>query len=57
MGKSRAQLYSQALVEYVARHTPDRVTEAMDGICAELGQPTDSFVSSAAHRILERSDW
>jgi predicted transcriptional regulator len=57
MGKSRSQLYKQALAEYVARHAPDRVTEAMDRVCGELGQSTDSFVSAASRRILERSDW
>jgi hypothetical protein len=57
MRKSRSQLYSHALDEYVARHAPDRVTEAMDRVCAKLGQPTDSFVSTASRRILERSDW
>ena len=57
MGKSRSQLYKHALAEYVARHAPDRVTEAMDRVCAKLGQPTDSFVSTASRRILERSDW
>ena len=57
MGKSRSQFYSHALAEYVARHAPDRVTEAMDRVCGKLGQPTDSFVSTASRRILERSDW
>lgn len=57
MGKSRSQLYNHALAEYVARHAPDRVTEAMDRVCTKLGQPTDSFVSTASRRILERSDW
>jgi hypothetical protein len=57
MRKSRSQLYKHALAEYVARHAPDRVTEAMDRVCAKLGQPTDSFVSTASRRILERSDW
>lgn len=57
MRKSRSQLYSHALAEYVARHAPDQVTEAMDRVCAKLSQPTDSFVSTASHRILERSDW
>jgi len=57
MGMSRNQLYSRALAEYVARHAPDRVTEAMDRVCAKLGQPTDSFVSTASRRILARSDW
>ena len=57
MKKSRSELYRRALAEYVARHAPDRVTEAMDRVCAKLGQPTDSFVSTASRRILERSDW
>jgi hypothetical protein len=57
MGKSRSQLYNHALAEYVARHAPDRVTEAMDRVCDQLGQPTDPFVATASRRILERSDW
>jgi metal-responsive CopG/Arc/MetJ family transcriptional regulator len=55
--KSRSQLFSDALREYVARHAPDEVTEAMDRVCAELGRPIDKFVSSAARRILERTEW
>ena len=57
MRKSRSQLYKHALTEYVARHTPDQVTEAMDRVCAKLGQPTDSFVSTASRCIFERSAW
>ena len=55
--KSRSQLYSLALSEYVARHAPDHVTEAMDRACAEVGEGVDEFVSSAARRALERSEW
>ena len=55
--KSRSQLYSLALREYVARHAPDQVTEAMDRACAEVGEGVDAFVSSAARRVLERSAW
>jgi metal-responsive CopG/Arc/MetJ family transcriptional regulator len=55
--KSRSQLFSDAVQEYVARHAPDDVTEAMDRVCSELGTPSDKFVSSAARRILERSEW
>jgi metal-responsive CopG/Arc/MetJ family transcriptional regulator len=57
MRKSRSQLYKHALAEYVARHAPEQVTEAMDRVCSTLGQPADSFVSTASRRILERSDW
>ncbi|MBZ5621381.1 MAG: ribbon-helix-helix protein, CopG family [Acidobacteriia bacterium] len=55
--KSRSQLFSDAVREYVARHAPEDVTDAMDRVCAELGNPTDSFVSSAARRVLGRSEW
>ena len=57
MKKSRSELYSRALAEYLARHSPDPVTEAMDQVCADLGAKTDDFVSTASRRILERSEW
>lgn len=55
--KSRSELYSLALAEYLARHAPDRVTEAMDRACAEIGEPTDEMVSLASRRILKQSEW
>jgi antitoxin MazE6 len=55
--KSRSQLYAEALSEYLARHSPDEVTEAMNKVLADLPQPVDPFVAAAARRILERSEW
>ncbi len=55
--KSRSRLFSDALKEYLARHAPDEVTEAMNRACAEAGEAKDPFVSSASRRILERSEW
>ena len=55
--KSRSQVYSEALKEYLARHAPDEVTEAMDRVCATLEDLSDPFVTAAAHRILKRSEW
>ena len=55
--KSRSRLYGDALREYLARHAPDEVTEAMNRACAEVGETKDPFVSSAARRMLERSEW
>jgi metal-responsive CopG/Arc/MetJ family transcriptional regulator len=55
--KSRSQLFSDAVKEYVARHGSDEVTAAMDRVCVELGPPGDQFVSSAAHRVLKRNEW
>lgn len=36
--KSRSQLFSDALKEYLARHAPDEITEAMNRACAEVGE-------------------
>jgi Ribbon-helix-helix protein, copG family len=55
--KSRSQLFSDAVREYVARHAAEEVTDAMDRACDELRGSTDKFVSSAGRRILERSEW
>jgi len=55
--RSRSRLYSDALSDYVARHTPEEVTEAMNRVCDALGNPKDEFVSAAARRILERTEW
>jgi metal-responsive CopG/Arc/MetJ family transcriptional regulator len=55
--KSRSQLFSDAIREYVARHSVDRVTLAMDRVCAALEESSDEFVSRAAGRVLERSEW
>jgi metal-responsive CopG/Arc/MetJ family transcriptional regulator len=56
-GRSRSEVFSAALSEYVARHAPDEVTEALDRVCAEVGDQQDTFVSAAAHRVLETTEW
>jgi predicted transcriptional regulator len=59
--RSRSRLFSDALEEYLARHTPDKVTDAMNSALAQIGEEAgkenDSFVSSAAHAVLERTEW
>ena len=57
MKKSRSELFSKALAEYVARHAADHVTEAMDKVCAEIGIESDDFTSIASRRVLERIEW
>jgi predicted transcriptional regulator len=54
--RSRSAVYSAALREYVARHSPDEVTEAWNRVCEEVEQETD-FVNAAARRILEKVEW
>jgi metal-responsive CopG/Arc/MetJ family transcriptional regulator len=55
--RSRSEVYSRALAEYVARHAPDRVTEAMDRALTEIGETADQFVRTASRRVLKRSAW
>jgi len=59
--RSRSRLFSDAIREYLARHTPDKVTEAMNQALAQIGAPEaegkDSFSSSAARTVLERTEW
>lgn len=55
--KSRSRLFRDALQEYLARHTPDQITEAMNNALDEIGQTNDAFISTSARRILERVEW
>jgi metal-responsive CopG/Arc/MetJ family transcriptional regulator len=54
--KSRSQLYAEALSEYLARHSPDAVTEDMNAVVDQLADSgRDAFVSRASHRTLALS--
>jgi Arc/MetJ family transcription regulator len=55
--KSRSQLYSHALREYVARHAADQVTEALDRVCGTGLSGDSDFAKAAARRTLRRSQW
>ena len=55
--RSRSEVFSAALKEYVARHAPDEVTEAINRACDEIDEQTDEFTVAASRRILERTEW
>jgi predicted transcriptional regulator len=55
--RTRSDVYSRALAEYVARHAPDRVTEGLDRALAEIQEPSDEFARAASHRMLRRRRW
>jgi metal-responsive CopG/Arc/MetJ family transcriptional regulator len=58
MRKSRSQLYADALAEYLARHAPDEVTEAINRIVDRLGEaPPEKFLVASARRVFERTEW
>jgi predicted transcriptional regulator len=54
--KSRSRLYGDAVREYIARHSAESITEALDRVCDGVS-PGDEFARTAARRTLERSDW
>ena len=56
-GKSRSQLYQEALVEYLLRRDPQAVTGAMDEALAGIDTHADRWVAEAGRRVLERSEW
>jgi metal-responsive CopG/Arc/MetJ family transcriptional regulator len=67
--KSRSQIYSDALREYVARHSPDEVTEALDRALEQVAASEQEreaaaeaeglkrFRKSALRAGLKRSEW
>lgn len=54
---SRSALYQRALDEFVARHAPDEVTEALDRVCEAIDPRPEPFVKAAARRALRRVAW
>jgi metal-responsive CopG/Arc/MetJ family transcriptional regulator len=55
--KSRSEVFSAALREYIARHAPDEVTAGIDDVCARLATEDDSFATRAGRRRLVQSEW
>jgi hypothetical protein len=59
LGTSRSQLYTRAVREYVARHSADKITAALDSVYgSDPDTPDESgFARAAANRILQRTEW
>ena len=55
--KSRSQVYTEAVTEYVARHDPESVTGAMNRVCEAVDTRPDPAISGAARRTLEGVEW
>ncbi|HZA40171.1 MAG TPA: ribbon-helix-helix protein, CopG family [Actinomycetota bacterium] len=56
-GKSRSQLYQEALSEYLLRRDPAAVTRAMDEVLAEIDPEPDAWLAEVGRQTLERSEW
>jgi metal-responsive CopG/Arc/MetJ family transcriptional regulator len=48
--KSRSRLYSDAVREYVDRHSANAITEAVNRVVDRLGSDVDPFLTAAARR-------
>lgn len=55
--RSRSEVFSAALREYIARHGADEVTDAINRAVDEIGDQKDEFVAAAARRVLENTEW
>ncbi|HYI09242.1 MAG TPA: ribbon-helix-helix protein, CopG family [Thermoanaerobaculia bacterium] len=54
--RSRSEVVSTALQEYIARHAPDEVTDAINRAVDEIGDQKDEFVAAAARRVLDKTE-
>lgn len=57
MHTSRSQLYTEALSEYLTRHAPDEVTDAMNQTLEQIDQIREPFIRVAATKVLEQTEW
>jgi metal-responsive CopG/Arc/MetJ family transcriptional regulator len=44
--RSRSEVFSAALREYMARHAPDEVTDAINRAVGEIGDQSDEFATA-----------
>jgi predicted transcriptional regulator len=57
VGRSRSQVYRDALAEYLVRHDPTSITNALDELAEELESERGAWSAEAGRRALERSEW
>lgn len=58
-GRSRSDVYSAALREYLARHATDELTATINEVIDDLGEEAavDPFVRSTGQQVLEQNEW
>jgi predicted transcriptional regulator len=57
LGKSRSEVYREALADYVARREPNAVTDALNALADEINKEDLTFVTEAARQTFERTEW
>ncbi len=56
-GRSRSEIYSTALRQYLVQHQPASMTEAMDQALAEIDPQPDPFLDAVARETLVEAEW
>jgi len=55
--KSRSQLYTEAIEEYLFRHNENEITNSMNSVVDKVGNLKDTFYGKAAKIIIEKESW
>jgi predicted transcriptional regulator len=56
-GKSRSQIYREALAEYLGRREPSAITAALNEVVADVDGEPDEWLAQTARQVLEQSEW
>ena len=54
---SRSELYARALAAFIAAHTPNSITAAIDAVIDSIDPQSDDIAARAARQVLERVEW
>jgi Arc/MetJ-type ribon-helix-helix transcriptional regulator len=57
LGKSRSEVYREALAEYLMRRDSQAVTQTLDELVRELAPEPDEWLAEAGRQALDRSEW
>ena len=53
---SRSELYGRALAEFLARHSPDEITDSWNSVVSDVGQD-EAGTAGAARKLFEQVEW
>lgn len=56
-GRSRSEVYAEALREYLQRHDQDQITASLDDLASQIDTSLEPAVARATRRLLARESW
>jgi len=57
LGKTRSELYREAVADYLLRHDEAAITRAINEVVDDVGSSLDPRAEEAARRVLARTEW